>query len=358
MDLAQIRRDIINRVIGIEGEYVNDSRDSGGATKYGITAATARQYGIHDVSAITVDTAFDIYTRGYWDKMSLDHVVALSADLAEELFEQAVNMGETRPTEWLQRMLNVLNASGQYYADIKIDREMGEKTIAALTAFVKRRGKRGIKILVNGLNAYQSAFYFDLAGRREKDEAFEFGWQANRVRDTEVSAAEFMHRPAHEETPPNLPLSGEEQESAVSLHPSPDKGRQGGVSPPAGLPPLYYVQDSNGETLGVYDKAPPKADPDYFIRENSINYPVYVYKPPKPPLVERETVIDSVIHGGLWSIAAAGASAMFGVDVGMTADTGAAVAAGGGIGSLLLFGAKQAAKVGAKLLAERLQGGR
>ncbi|WML91047.1 hypothetical protein RCF98_01530 [Thiothrix lacustris] len=33
-----------------------------------------------------------------------------------------------------------------------------------------------------------------------------------------------------EETPPNLPLSGEEQETAVSLRSSPDKGRLGGVS--------------------------------------------------------------------------------------------------------------------------------
>jgi len=33
-----------------------------------------------------------------------------------------------------------------------------------------------------------------------------------------------------EETPPNLPLSGEGQETASSLHSSPDKGRPGGVS--------------------------------------------------------------------------------------------------------------------------------
>lgn len=337
MDLQQIRRDIINRVIGIEGAFVNDSRDSGGATKYGITAATARQYGIADVSGITVDQAFDIYIRGYWDKMSLDHVATLAPELAEELFEQAVNMGNVRPTEWLQRILNVLNLNGTHYADLKIDREMGEKTILALTAFLKRRGERGIKILVNGLNAYQSAFYFDLAGRREKDEAFAYGWQANRVAETEVGASEFLHCPAYDENSP------------VAVAPLP--------APSAALPPLYYVTDSNGETLGVWDKAPPPGAPDSYIRENGINYPLYTYKPPKPPLIAPETAAEVSVHGGLLGIAAAGLSAALGVDLGISPDTGTAIAAGGGISSLLLFGVKQAAKFGAKLLVERLQGG-
>ena len=33
----------------------------------------------------------------------------------------------------------------------------------------------------------------------------------------------------HAKTPPNLPLSGEEQEMLPPLHTSPDKGRLGGV---------------------------------------------------------------------------------------------------------------------------------
>jgi lysozyme family protein len=314
MEIAQTRRDIINRVVGIEGDYVNDSRDSGGATKYGITAETAGHYGIADVSGISVDQAFDIYIRGYWDKMSLDHVAVLSPELAEELFEQSVNMGNARPTEWLQRMLNVLNDGGSYYPDIKIDREMGEKTILALTAFLKRRGERGIKVLVNGLNAYQSTFYFDLAGRREKDEAFAFGWQSNRVGDTAIDPADIVptiQRPTHDANSP------------VAVAPLP--------TPPPNLPPLYYVTDSNGETLGVWDKAPPPGAPDSYIRENGINYPLYTYKAPKPPLIAADTAIETGIHGGLLSIAATGLAAALGVDVGIAPDVGTAIAAGGGI---------------------------
>ncbi len=316
------------RVIGIEGAYVNDSRDSGGATKYGITAATAAQHGISNVAAITTDTAFKIYISDYWDVLRLDDIAALSPALAEELFEQGVNMGNSRPAEWLQRILNTLNLNGNRFADVAPDGNIGQATIDALTAFFRWRGQRGGKILLNGLNAYQSTFYFDLAGRREKDEAFAYGWQANRVGDTTVSADE-LRSPEPVSRPTN---------------------------PPSGLPPLYYITDSNGEMQGVWDKALPTGKPDGYIMEDGIKYPVFEYKAPKSPLVEKETLVDGVIHGGLLSIAAAGLSAAFGVDIGMTADTGAAVAAGGGIGSLLLFGAKQAAKFGAKLLAEKLAG--
>ncbi|WP_287601178.1 glycosyl hydrolase 108 family protein [Thiothrix sp.] len=317
MDLYAIRRDIINRVIGIEGAFVNDSRDSGGATKYGITAETARKHGISDVSSITVEQAFGIYITGYWNVLMLDQIAALSPEIAEELFEQGVNMGNSVPAEWLQRMLNTLNLNGRRFADVTPDGNIGEATVAALGAYLRWRGKKGESVIVRGLNAYQSTFYFDLAGRRPKDEAFAHGWQANRVAETAVDQSEIMSRPAADAP---LPM------------PAPD------------LPPLYYITDSNGETQGVWDKALPDGKPDGYIIEAGIKYPIYEYKPPKPPLVSTETVIDSSIHGGLLSIASAGLAAVFGFDLGISPDTGAAIAAGGGIGSLLTFGIKRAVK--------------
>lgn len=321
MDITQIRREIINRVIGIEGAYVNDARDSGGKTKYGITAATAQKHGITDMHSISPDVAAAIYKADYWDVLQLDNIAPLSAEIAEELFEQGVNMGNTRAAEWLQRMLNTLNLNGRRFADVAPDGNIGAETIAALTTYLRWRGKTGERVLLNGLNAYQSTFYFDLAGKREKDEAFTFGWQANRVDETAVKPAEI-----------------------APLNPTP-------------APVLYYIQDDKGQILPVQDKAQPSGEPDSYVREGGVTYPLYVYKPPKPPLMSRDALIESGIHGGLWSIAAAGASAVLGADIGITPDVGAAVAAGGGIGSLLLFGAKQAAKFGAKLLAARLQGG-
>ena len=44
-ELKDIKEIIISEVMVIEGDYVNDKRDSGGATRYGVTEAMARKYG-------------------------------------------------------------------------------------------------------------------------------------------------------------------------------------------------------------------------------------------------------------------------------------------------------------------------
>ncbi len=180
-ELAKLRRKIINEVIGIEGGYVNDKADSGGATKYGITKATAQRHGISDVSTITVEQAYRIYEQDYWHDINADELAKRNPGLAYELFDTAVNMGEARAGGFLQRCLNVLNLNGQFYADILVDHDIGQKTLAALDAFIARRGQQGLKILVRMLDDLQSAFFIELAERRQKDERFIYGWQSQRV---------------------------------------------------------------------------------------------------------------------------------------------------------------------------------
>jgi lysozyme family protein len=187
--VTEIRNDIIRRVIGIEGGYINDKRDSGGATKYGITAAVARKHGL-DVQALTVDQATDIYANEYWKPLQLDGIASLSPAIAEELFDSGVNTGISRAGEWLQRSLNVLNNGGKQWADVRVDGDVGAKTLDAVDTFFRVRGQRAETVLLRALNSLQGAFYMELAERRPKDEAFTYGWLSNRVDDVAVGSPE------------------------------------------------------------------------------------------------------------------------------------------------------------------------
>lgn len=172
----------LKHTLGIEGDYVNDPRDSGGATRYGITEAKARAWGYTgDMKALPLDLAKQIYKADYWDIIHLDKVDAVAPAVALEMFDTCVNCGPALPVKFLQRVLNIFNQNGTLYPDLVVDGALGANTIAALRAFVARRGKLGVQVLVEALNSLQGAFYTDLAERRPKDEAFTFGWFANRV---------------------------------------------------------------------------------------------------------------------------------------------------------------------------------
>lgn len=173
---------VIDDIIAIEGGYSNNPADSGGETMYGITAAVARAAGYHGpLRDMPRSVAEAIYADRYWDSLRLDQIEALSAGVAAELADTGVNMGVGVAATFLQRALNVLNQQQKLYPDLKVDGAVGLVTIAALTAYLKARGRDGEKVLLRALNALQGARYIELAERREKDEAFIFGWILNRV---------------------------------------------------------------------------------------------------------------------------------------------------------------------------------
>jgi lysozyme family protein len=176
-------KEIIMSVVGIEGGYTDDRLDSGGKTKYGITKKVARRFGYTGkIKKLPLDIALDIYKRGYWNKISGDALLKIGGEaLVSEMFEQAVNMGVGRAGRNLQRVLNIMNNGGRYYQDLVADGDIGAKTIEALTAYAKKRGTAGIKVLTAYLNAMQGSFYIELAENREKDERFVYGWGLNRV---------------------------------------------------------------------------------------------------------------------------------------------------------------------------------
>lgn len=177
-----LKNKVIEKIISIEGGYVNDPSDSGGETKYGITIAVAKKYGYAgDMHKLPYDLAFKIYSEKYWDSLNLSIVEKIAPKIAEEMADTGVNMGIDRSAKFLQRCLNVLNNKGVSFPDIIVDGDIGGKTLSALSAFISIRKNDGEDVLLKMLNCLQGEFYISLAEKRDKDEKFVFGWFKNRV---------------------------------------------------------------------------------------------------------------------------------------------------------------------------------
>lgn len=176
---GDMKQKIIDEIIRIEGGYVNNPNDSGGPTKYGITQSVARSFGYSgDMIDLPRDLAFHIYSAKYWDSVHGDDLEILSSALAAEVVDTAVNMGVKRAGEFLQRSINVLNNRGKICSDLVVDGMIGAATVTAVRDYI---AARETATLIKALNCLQGAFYIELAERREKDEAFVYGWLRNRV---------------------------------------------------------------------------------------------------------------------------------------------------------------------------------
>jgi len=169
-------------ILGIEGPYVDNPNDRGGATRYGITEAVARAHGYTGaMQDLPILTARDIYKAEYWDKDNLDNVSAVSTALASKIFDAGVNMGVATPGKFLQRALNVLNLQGQMFAPMAQDGQIGPGTLACLKKFVSVRAAHGITVLLRMMNDQQGVHYMEICEARPQNDQFIYGWIDNRI---------------------------------------------------------------------------------------------------------------------------------------------------------------------------------
>jgi lysozyme family protein len=174
--------ELIEEVIEREGGYVNHPADRGGATNWGITEAVARRQGyVGEMRALPRADAAAIYRRLYWHKPGFDAIAKRAPKLAAEMFDTGINMGTGTAAGFLQRALNALNREGRDYPDLKVDRSVGPATLTALDAFLKKRGKAAESVLLKAVEALQGAHYLNIAEARPSQEAFVYGWLANRI---------------------------------------------------------------------------------------------------------------------------------------------------------------------------------
>ena len=146
-------KEIIEQVLEHEGGYVNDPKDLGGETKYGITK---RFYPDIDIKNLTIEQATDIYKSDYWDK---NKVESLPQNLWHIYFDMCVNMGKRTAVKVLQR------AAVNKGKDIEVDGGLGPMTIEAL---------KGVEL--DRVRAFRVKYYVDLITARPEQEKFYLGW--------------------------------------------------------------------------------------------------------------------------------------------------------------------------------------
>ncbi len=106
-----------DKLISHEGGYVNDPRDPGGETRFGISK---RAYPDTDIANLTLEQAKAIYKRDYWDRALCDQ---LPPGVAFQVFDTAVNSGIGQSIRFLQRAVGVAD-----------DGKVGPLTIRAVKA--------------------------------------------------------------------------------------------------------------------------------------------------------------------------------------------------------------------------------
>ncbi len=174
--------ELIDEVIDREGGYSNHPADRGGPTNWGVTQAVARAHGYTgDMRRFPREDAIRIYRRLYWEKPGFDKILPLMPKVAAELFDTGVNMGPGTAAGFLRRALNALNRNEQDYADIASVGLVDSHVTQAARSYMNIRGSKGEAVLMKAIEALQGERYVRLAETRPANEAFLYGWLANRV---------------------------------------------------------------------------------------------------------------------------------------------------------------------------------
>lgn len=144
-------------LLKIEGGWVDDPVDRGGATKYGISLrflVTAGQIDRdkdgfadfdldfdgdidgQDIRKLTVENAFYLYHEHFWKPLGCDE---LPRPIGEMVFDQGVNGGNVAAKKLLQRAINYCLSVTSGKA-IAVDGVIGSTTILAMTSVLAHPG--------------------------------------------------------------------------------------------------------------------------------------------------------------------------------------------------------------------------
>ena len=115
MDANKLKQSL-QFVLKWEGGYVNDPKDPGGETKYGISK---RAHPNEDIKNLTPERALVIYQNEYWTPIGGDNLPLPTCVVA---FDSAVNCGVSRVKVWLRDTKDdwkaLINTRREYYLDL------------------------------------------------------------------------------------------------------------------------------------------------------------------------------------------------------------------------------------------------
>lgn len=101
-----------DRLLGHEGNYVNNPNDPGGETNWGISK---RSYPNLIIKELTREDAYNIYKHDFWDRIHADQLLD---GITFQLFDFAVNSGIETAIRYFQRSLGV--ADDGYFGPVSL----------------------------------------------------------------------------------------------------------------------------------------------------------------------------------------------------------------------------------------------
>lgn len=184
------------KTMGHEGGYSNHPNDLGGETYRGIARKRNKNWEgwkvADDLKKQHGNPAFrdylksnknlqslvrNFYRTNYWERVKGDEIP--DAEIAIELFDNAVNMGVSTASKFFQQSLNLLNRNGKNYADIKDDGDIGSITLNTLHSFLELESHQS-SYLLKVMNVLQGGHYIKIMNSKPEQEVFARGW-FNRV---------------------------------------------------------------------------------------------------------------------------------------------------------------------------------
>jgi lysozyme family protein len=165
--------------------FVDDPRDAGGPTRFGITLAWAKEHrldvdgdgdvDVADLMALTADRAAQRYRTEIWEPLGLDRIA--DQTLATKALDLAVHAGPAAAVACLQR------AAAHGGARLTPDGVLGPATVAAVNA-------QPAADLVVRLALQQAAFYGGCIQRRRENETFRWNWMKRAEWGTPAAGAQ------------------------------------------------------------------------------------------------------------------------------------------------------------------------
>lgn len=185
----------VQRLLLTEGGFVNDPRDNGGATKYGVSLrflvgekrvdpAIFAQFdlgiegdiSVADIAALTPEEAERVYWLCFWGPV---HAENFPAPIGEMMFDQGVNDGLVPARKLLQQAINRCTAQYAHFANcpaaLAVDGLLGPGTNAAF-AWVHLLPAAGMPALVNAYRLAAAARYRAIAEADPAQRGFLEGW--------------------------------------------------------------------------------------------------------------------------------------------------------------------------------------
>ncbi|MDH3609457.1 MAG: hypothetical protein OEQ24_09485 [Gammaproteobacteria bacterium] len=116
----------------------------------------------------------DFLRSDFWNRIKGDYIK--EQQLANIVYDVAVNMGTSASAKNLQRALNSMNVMEKDWPDLKVDGAIGRKTLGAIDDLVRVRELRAYPTLILAFYAQAIVSWLRQTQTKESQEKFMNGW--------------------------------------------------------------------------------------------------------------------------------------------------------------------------------------